>query len=295
MNAVSLIRYVLGHELNRDRKTAALRRFLKWQVGTRLNPHPVVMPFTEKTRLVVHRGMVGATQNIYCGLHEFSDMGFLLHFLRPDDLFVDIGANVGTYTVLAAAHIGAKSISCEPVPQTFSYLRRNVLINDVLDRVSLCNVAVGAAPGTIQFTTDQDAMNHVATEGEPNTVAVPVTTLDAILMDAGAGCPVLLKVDVEGYETEVLRGAAQVLSNPGLQAIIIELNGSGRRYGYDEQPIHELLCSLGFLPYTYQPFLRKLTQEKGFGSHNTIYLRDAKAAQERLNAAAAFQVNGHTI
>ena len=45
--------------------------------------------------------MTGATGNIYCGLYEFLDMAFLLHFLRNGDLFGDIGSNIGSYTVLA--------------------------------------------------------------------------------------------------------------------------------------------------------------------------------------------------
>jgi len=44
-----------------------------------------------------------------------NDMGFLLHFLRKDDLFLDVGANIGSYTVLAGGAVGAKSISFEPV------------------------------------------------------------------------------------------------------------------------------------------------------------------------------------
>jgi hypothetical protein len=50
-------------------------------------------------------GMTGATGNLYVGLHEFEEMAFLLHFLRPGDLFADVGANVGSYTILAAVAV----------------------------------------------------------------------------------------------------------------------------------------------------------------------------------------------
>lgn len=52
--------------------------------------------------------MTGATGNIYVGLHEFEDMAFLLHVLRRTDLFVDVGANIGSYTILAGGAAGAK-------------------------------------------------------------------------------------------------------------------------------------------------------------------------------------------
>lgn len=60
----------------------------------------VQFDWIEGARLMVRNGMTGATGNIYCGLHEFTDMSFVLHLLRPDDLFVDVGANIGSYTVL---------------------------------------------------------------------------------------------------------------------------------------------------------------------------------------------------
>ena len=55
--------------------------------------------------------MTGATQNIYCGLQEFEEMAFLLHFLRKDDLPLDIGANIGSYTILAASSVGARTMA----------------------------------------------------------------------------------------------------------------------------------------------------------------------------------------
>jgi hypothetical protein len=87
--------------------------------------------------------MTGATGNIYSGLHEFEDMGFLLHFLRPDDLFVDIGANIGSYTILASAAIGAATIAFEPVPDTHEWLRLNVAINNVDNKVERRREALG--------------------------------------------------------------------------------------------------------------------------------------------------------
>ena len=60
-------------------------------------------------RLAFQRGMTGATGNFYVGLHEFADMMLPLHFLREGDLFLDIGANVGSYTVLASGVCRAKT------------------------------------------------------------------------------------------------------------------------------------------------------------------------------------------
>ncbi|WP_017364163.1 hypothetical protein, partial [Methylococcus capsulatus] len=101
MGILNTLSFLLNHPLSQGRKLPALARFVRWQLGSRLLPGEVVCPFVNDACLVVRPGMTGATGNLYVGLHEFEDMAFLLHYLRPEDLFVDVGANVGSYTVLA--------------------------------------------------------------------------------------------------------------------------------------------------------------------------------------------------
>jgi FkbM family methyltransferase len=241
--------------------------------------------------MIVERGMKGATGNIYTGLLEFDDMAFLLHVLRPGDTFVDVGANVGAYTILAAKNVGADVVSLEPIPSTFSKLQRNVDANQAGGKVELKCYGVGDQASTLRFTTRMDCVNHVLAEDERaesgETVEVPVRTLDELL--AGRQ-PALLKVDVEGYEWPVLSGARSVLSSSSLKAIIIELNGSGRRYGYNEDRIHELLTSYGFSPYSYDPFTRELQPVAGYGNLNTLYLKDADWTSIRIRSAKRYSV-----
>jgi hypothetical protein len=92
-------------------------------------------------------GMTGATGNIYTGLHEFTDMAFCLHLLRVGDLFVDVGANIGSYTVLSSKVVGANSLAIEPVPTTYKRLRRNININDISSLVDSRCCAAGKNHG----------------------------------------------------------------------------------------------------------------------------------------------------
>ncbi|GHT09975.1 hypothetical protein AGMMS4956_00590 [Bacteroidia bacterium] len=138
-----VLRGITNHPLNRSKKLNAVERFARWQLGYRLNPYPIIYPFTNRSKLVVEKGMAGATGNLYSGLSEYEGMSFLLHFLRANDLFVDAGANVGSFTVLAAAHVGAHTISIEPSPLTYVKLMNNVRINNVQDKVNAHQVALG--------------------------------------------------------------------------------------------------------------------------------------------------------
>ncbi len=294
MQLISVLLRLLKHPLGSRNKWRTFVRFVKWQVLTRINPRPIVYRFTEKSVLVIERGMTGATGNYYCGLQEFDDMAFLLHVLREQDLVGDIGANIGSYTVLSSAHCGARTIFFEPVPISYKRLIRNVEANKIQDKVQGHNAAVGSKPGTLRFTQTSDMMNHVALEGETNTIDVPVVTLDGVL--AGGECPFLLKIDVEGFETEVINGATTTLARPELKAIIMEIKGTGARYGYDEQQLHNRLVSFGFAPYRYDGFTRSLIELDTYkGDHNTIYIREPEMIRARISSAPYISIHGVSI
>ena len=131
----NLFHYVWNHPLNRAGKFTALLRVLRWQLVSRLISGPIALPFVEKTYLFAARGMTGATGNWYCGLHEVNDMAFALHLLRQDEYFVDVGANVGSYSILASGGAKARVIAVEPIPATFVHLQRNVALNGLSDQV----------------------------------------------------------------------------------------------------------------------------------------------------------------
>ncbi|RYX84315.1 FkbM family methyltransferase [bacterium] len=295
-NVFSLFSFIANHPLNRKHKVASIRNFFAWQVGSRLVPGPVVVNFVNDSKLLVKPGMTGATLNIYTGLHEFEDMSFVLHALRKNDVFVDVGANVGTYTVLAGAAIGAQCITFEPAPSTFSNLMRNVDLNQINNLVDARNVGVGETDGEITFTSGLDTVNHVLSKDEhhADAVTIPVVTLDKSLQGSN---PVVIKIDVEGFETSVISGAANVLSQESLLAIVMELNGSGNRYGFDEAQLHKKILDYGFQSYRYDPFKRKLISLKGknFDGGNTIYVKNLDALTQRLESAPKFKVKGQSI
>lgn len=246
--------------------------------------------------LLVDTGMTGATGNYYAGLHEFADMAFLLHYLRESDEFVDVGANVGTYSILAAGVCGARTRAIEPLPPTFARLRANVRLNNLEERVEVLNVGLAAKPGILRFTESLDTVNHVLAAEETSVATgadVTVTTLDSVVADRP---PRLVKIDVEGYETEVFAGAKATLARPELRAVIVELNGSGRRYGFDDADLKHRIEAAGFHSYTYEPYGRALRPSSGKSTEgNTLYIRDAAEVETRVRGARAVKVFGVTI
>jgi FkbM family methyltransferase len=290
------LRLVMNHPLNRRQKGKALVRYIRWQIGSRLAPGSVAVDFVERSRLLVKPGMTGATGNIYTGLQEYEGMLFVLHSLRPGDRFVDVGANVGSYTVLASAVVGADCIAVEPVPATFSQLCDNVYLNRVQDRVQCLNLGVSNKAEILTLTSTLDTLNHVVTEKNAGleTITAQARSLDEI---AEEFTPSLVKIDVEGFETEVIAGSTKILAQETLFAVILELNGAGERYGFDETALNNRMVQLGFKPHCYLPFDRELRQIPGINasSANTIYIRDIGLVAERVRNAPKFSVNGYKI
>jgi len=241
--------------------------------------------------------MTGATGNYYCGLHEFEDMAFVLHALHTRDLFVDVGANVGSYTILAAGACGTSVIAIEPIPSTFAHLQDNVRLNGLSTLVTALNLGVGATAGKLSFSDQLDTMNHVLTVDEGNSISgvwIPVETIDTLLDERS---PTIVKIDVEGYEASVLQGATRTLDSENLLAVLVELNGSGVRYGIDDRSVHAQLLDRDFTPCSYQPFTRKLTRLRGKNekSGNTLYVRNLKLVQARVEVAQSHTVMGITL
>lgn len=297
MSLFSTFRFIRCHPLNRTHPFSALGRWLAWQAGSRLLPWPVAVPFVGGTRLLVRRGMAGATGNLYGGLAEFQEMGLVLHALRPGDWFVDAGANIGAYTVLASGVCGASSVAIEPIPKTVEGLLDNIHLNRLENRVTVHARGVGSAGGNRVFAAQFDSINHVLAPGESqpaDAVTVPVEALDGML--AGIE-PALIKIDVEGYEAEVVKGASEAFGSGRLLAVIMELNGSGARYGFDDARVYDEMRARGFVMCHYNPLTRALTRvepEKGKAC-NAIFVKNEVALAERLKAAPRRTINGVTI
>jgi hypothetical protein len=107
--------------------------------------------------------------------------------------------------------------------------------------------------------------------------------------------PVLLKMDVEGFETKVIAGAARTLACPALQAFIIERYGNAERYGESEAKLHERIRAFSFEPCAYSPPDRTLRRLSPDGTGNIIYVRDFEAAQKRLREAASYRFGGRVV
>jgi FkbM family methyltransferase len=159
--------------------------------------------------------------------YNLEELDFLRAHIPAGGVFVDVGANVGTYALALARDVGAngKVIAVEPHPMTHARLSFNREASGHT-QVTLVAAAAGPSDGELLIETDGDNLgaSHIVT-GEPgdNAIKVPALRLQRILAEAGVSQVDALKIDVEGYEDRVLTGFFEE-APPGLwpRAVVVE-------------------------------------------------------------------------
>ena len=145
----------------------------------------------------------------------------MLEFLEAfaPEVFVDVGANIGLYSVLLGSHAGIRDLHCfEPVPEAHDELRANIDANGLTPKASVHRVALSDAAGSTSMSiigalSGANAISSTSIHRDKaaiERIKVPLARLDDILNISGR--TILMKVDVEGHETAVLRGAEKLLS-----------------------------------------------------------------------------------
>lgn len=175
----------------------------------------------------------------------------MIAMLREDDVFVDIGANIGWYTLIASRH--ARRTRChafEPVPFIFAKARRNWQINDFDNDVRFNNMALGKEEaGELTIHTFEGLYHGHSSAStldrdDYQTWVVPSTTLDRYVQEQGLDRVDIIKMDTEGGEMNVLQGAIETLSRPIPPVWIIEMNAeTSRSFGHDPAELLDFLQS----------------------------------------------------
>ena len=163
--------------------------------------------------------------NMQAGTWEPLETAFIESELVTTDVFVDVGANIGFFTCLARAR-GVQTVAIEPLETNLSALYRNVAANGWRDRIEVLPFALADAPGLLELygtSTGASLIAGWAGTSSANVRTVPVSTLDVLLAHRFDGARMLVKVDVEGVEHQVLRGAKAMLARKPSPRWIVEV------------------------------------------------------------------------
>lgn len=211
-------------------------------------------------RLRCYPDSASATLAVYYrGLPDYHEMTFMRHYLRPGDGFIDVGANIGVYTLLAASLVGDGGvIECfDPDPLAVTRLRENLAVNNVATARVYAAAVGAAASASVPFVTERDSTGRIRTpfdDGEP-VLGVPCVQLDRMLAERRYA---MGKLDIEGAEPLALMGGENGLARQNPPVWQLEINGLLHAYGFTEQGLAEWLAERGYACAVYDADRREL-------------------------------------
>jgi FkbM family methyltransferase len=244
----------------------------------------VLSPFRPKTltfKQVTYRGgkfVVMANEDI--GWRLISKRGFeelelscIERLIRDDDVCLDIGANIGIYTVFMAKKASkGRVFAFEPVPVNRSVMTLNVLLNELCN-VEIKDFALSDSSGAVKFSVAEDgaycSIRATDRKRELRSVLVNAATLDEVFAHGKVKVDIV-KIDVEGAELLVLKGGQRLLADPALRprALLVELSAENSdKYGYS---VEDVIRFMGSLEYQFSSVGRTGLQKVGVRSRQSL-------------------------
>jgi len=213
---------------------------------------------------------------------EPDTINWIAHYIKPGDVFFDVGANIGLYSIFAAlsCRTQCRIYSFEPESQNYASLNRNVYVNSLSESIiPLCLAVTDSSYIDSFFVRGNlragEAIHHfgsaVDDRGEPfNPVhqqGMIGISLDQLCFSYDLEFPTHVKIDVDGQEAAVIKGASRVLGDRRLQTVLLEITETPSQMG-DVKEIYDRFKQAGFSIVKKTP-ARSLNS----GSYNVIFVR----------------------
>lgn len=252
LQAANIVVRVVAHPANRRQPLArALARALGWQWHKRRAKTPRCVPYHGQRLMLWPDSEQSSAVVYFDGWPDYWEMKFIAAYLRPGDRVLDIGANVGVYTVFLAGLVGGggRVDAFEPVAESRARLLEQCRLNG-FRHVHVEPRAVSDCSGTVRFTTGGSTAMRRIDVGESSASSVAV---EAIRLDDWPGWQsyALVKIDIEGAEPLALAGAAHRLRTAPPAVILLELAGYAQQFGYSSDQVLDLLARHGYRSHVY--------------------------------------------
>jgi len=236
------------------------------------------------------------SREIFYERFEEEEITFLKRILKPGDSFIDIGANIGLFSLIASPIIGEKGeiISFEPCSPTLHRFEENISLNNfkniITNKQAISNKNGKA---TLQIASDgYDAWNSIAepAKGEVfETEEIDTITFDDYISNSQIDISkiALVKIDVEGWEMPVLEGGKEFFSSAEAPSLIVEFTeANAANAGYSCTDLYHALVDYGYSLFTYDASNNRLIPEKlreHYPYLNIIATKDLQFVEKRLS------------
>lgn len=236
---------------------------------------------------------------LYVGNFETTERNFFNAYLRAGDTVLDAGANIGLFTLISAKIVGSQGHvhAFEPVGQVYERLQENIFLNR-LDNVSAHQIALSDTTAETQIKTSldgYDAWNSLAqpTAGETfKTESIQALKLDDFVAQYDLSTPIaLMKIDVEGWESHLLRGGEKLFSQATAPTLLVEFTETNCQAAQSScHSLYRQLEDYGYQMFTYQVDSRQLIFEpirESYEYANLIATKNADFVRERVRLGSS--------
>ena len=224
MNILKSLHIVLSHPLNRKRIITTLKKVLFWKINQLWYKHPMLIPFGANSKLICYPSSAYASMIYYMDMPDYLEMTLLQKILRKDSVFIDIGAGLGEYSILASEYIQKGSIfAFEPIDAIREQFIENIRLNNRSTTIELHSEVLSNTDAPVWFNEEAiTEVSHISLskKGKKHTAI----TLDSFIHKHRIKHIDLMKIDVEGAEMLVLKGAQECIKKGTAAVIILELN-----------------------------------------------------------------------
>jgi len=234
---------------------------------------------------------------IYCYNFELLERKFVNAFLRPGDIFVDVGANIGIFSLIASELVGKKGLvyAFEPCPVTYRRLKHNIKLNNFYN--IYCHqlaLSDNNCQQSIILSLDGfDAWNSLAKPAMGESFSSEIINTmrwdDFVIQHQLQDKVSLMKIDVEGWESYVLSGGMETLSREDAPVLLIEFTEQAAQLANSScRELYQALENLGYQMFIYNPEDRDLTPyplQINFPNLNLIAAKKTKIVESRLKGA----------
>jgi FkbM family methyltransferase len=261
---------ILNHPLNRRSKIKTILKLFWWKINQLFFKLPVLIEIYPNRKCVCYPNSSFGSLIVYTNRPEFMEMKLTELILKEDSVFFDVGSGIGDFSLIASGKIKKGTIfAFEPSKKPLKNLRENVAINFLDNKIKIFNQVVSDRIGRIYFEEKNiSEISHISLSKKGN--RKKTNTLDIIISDNNIKKVDLIKVDVEGAESLVLKGLENSLKKNIIKSLIMELNSNSKLFNSSRNKIINNLIKNNFKIYLINKSSLSIFNKKLIDKNKTI-------------------------
>ena len=241
---IQSIRSLFNAPYNKKHPFFALNRFVYWKLIRLLKLKNIKYRIWGDKTLLMDYDSLQNMWIMYNYILDWEEFNLISKYVREDDQIMDVGANIGAYSVWMSKFIlsPGKIHAFEPDQDNFTKLLANISNNRIEKLIAVNKTALSDIDGILSFTTGLDRLNHIVKDEETNTVKISAQRLDTYMREQSISRIAYLKIDVEGFEYAVLKGAHEALSEGRIGILQLEINKTLSNSGISIKDLLDLIA-----------------------------------------------------